>query len=75
MARIDREAARRELVKAAECDAQADELTSIAATLREQARCHKQEADELRGIVRRVNRRRLRRMPRRNQAANLSRAH
>lgn len=50
MARVDDEAAKRELEKAAECDAQADELLSIAESLRSTARRHKKEADELRGI-------------------------
>ena len=50
MARIDQQAAKQELQKAAECNAQADELTLIADTLRETAREHLREADELLGI-------------------------
>jgi hypothetical protein len=51
MARVDEEAAERELQKAAECDAQADELLAIAESLRSRARHHEQEAEELRGHV------------------------
>lgn len=50
MARVDDEAADRELERAAECEAQADELLAIAEALRSRARRHEQEADELRGI-------------------------
>jgi hypothetical protein len=50
MARVDEEAAKRELEKAAECNAQADKLLSIAESLRSTARNHKKEADELRGV-------------------------
>ncbi len=52
MARIDEEAARQELEKAAEFNAQADELDAIAESLRDVARHHIHEADQLRGIIR-----------------------
>jgi hypothetical protein len=51
MARVDEEAAKRELEKAAEFNAQADELDTIAESLRDAARHHIQEAEQLRGIV------------------------
>jgi hypothetical protein len=51
MARVDEEAAERELQKAAECNAQADELVIIAESLRDIARYHIREADQLRGKV------------------------
>ena len=50
MARVDEEAARKELKKAAECNAQADELLIIAESLRDTARHHIEEADQLRGV-------------------------
>jgi len=49
MAQVDQEAAKREVEKAVACNAQADELESIAGALREHARDHMREADELRG--------------------------
>jgi hypothetical protein len=49
MARVDEEAADKELQKAAECEAQADELVAIAKSLRTRARRHEREAEELRG--------------------------
>ena len=51
MARVDEEAAERELEKATECNAQADELQTIAESLRETARHHVHEADQLRGVT------------------------
>jgi hypothetical protein len=51
MARVDEEAAQRELEKAAEFNAQADELDTIAESLRNAARRHVHEAEQLRGIV------------------------
>ena len=51
MARVDDEAADRELKKAAECNAQADELVTIAESLRDAARHHIEEADQLRGAA------------------------
>ena len=51
MARVDEEAAERELKKAAECNAQADELLTIAESLRDAARLHIEEADQLRGAA------------------------
>jgi len=50
MARVDEQAAREELKKAAECNAQADELLIIAESLRDTARHHIEEADQLRGV-------------------------
>jgi hypothetical protein len=52
MARVDEEAAKRELEKAAAFNAQADELDTIAESLRSAARHHVHEAEQLRGIVR-----------------------
>ena len=49
MARIDDEAAEQELEKASQCDAQADQLIDIANALRQRARRHVKEADDLRG--------------------------
>lgn len=53
MARVDEEAARREIERAAEFSSRADDLASVVAVLREQARRHLIEADQLRGISRR----------------------
>jgi hypothetical protein len=53
MANVDALAADIELRKAEECSAQAEELTVIAGRLREDARSHMREADELRGATRR----------------------
>jgi hypothetical protein len=61
MAQIDQEAANREVEKAAACNAQADELETIAGALREHARDHLREADELRGHPARLGRPRSRR--------------
>lgn len=47
MARIDDEAASRELARAAECMEKAEELMSIAEVLREEAREHLREAGQL----------------------------
>jgi hypothetical protein len=58
MARIDHKAADIEMRKAAECTAHADELDVIAGRLRESARFHLREADELRGRPRTAARRR-----------------
>jgi hypothetical protein len=56
VARVDEEAARREIARAAEFTARADELATIVDVLREQARRHLNEADDLRGVIRkRVN--------------------
>jgi hypothetical protein len=49
MGRIDQEAADRELAKAAELQAHADELVVIASALREEACYHQREAAELCG--------------------------
>ncbi|HXI30079.1 MAG TPA: hypothetical protein VNG89_16690 [Vicinamibacterales bacterium] len=57
MARVDEEAAQREIERAAEFTARADELASIVTVLREQARRHLHEADELRGVRRRARER------------------
>lgn len=51
MARVDEVAARQELKKAAECNAQAEQLTTIANELRKEARHHIKEAEELRGTL------------------------
>jgi len=55
MARVDEEAAKKELEKAAEFNAQADELDTIAKSLRNAARHHIHEADELRGTTKPVS--------------------
>jgi len=55
MARVDEEAAKRELEKAAQFNAQADELDTIAESLRNAARHHIHEAEQLRGIVNPAN--------------------
>ena len=52
MGRIDEAAAREELQKADECNAHADQLTTIANELRKEARFHLKEAEELRGARR-----------------------
>jgi hypothetical protein len=57
MARIDEEAARREIERAGEYTARADELLSMVDFLRERARDHLREADELVGA--RVRERRV----------------
>jgi hypothetical protein len=49
MGRIDEAAAREEVQKADECNAHADQLTTIANELRKEARFHLKEAEELRG--------------------------
>ena len=51
MARVDEAAAREEVRKAAECNAQAEQLLNIAQELQKAARAHLHEADELRGVV------------------------
>ncbi len=62
MARIDQEAARREMDKAAECNAHAEELSQIAEMLRQRALYHIREADELRGTAHRRHHRRTSRI-------------
>src|ERR1700753_1299174 len=59
MARIDERAAKAEEQKAREYTAQASELIEIASSLRESAKFHLREADDLRGIVRRRRRQRF----------------
>jgi hypothetical protein len=49
MALVDEEAAKLELEKASDCNAQAEELVNIANELRKTARRHVEEADQLRG--------------------------
>jgi hypothetical protein len=53
MGRIDEAAAREEVQKADECNAHADQLTTIANELRKEARFHLKEAEELRGAPKR----------------------
>jgi hypothetical protein len=53
VARVDEEAAQHEIERAAEFTARADELALIVNVLRDQARRHLIEADQLRGIGRR----------------------
>jgi hypothetical protein len=57
MGRIDDEAAERELRKAADFTAKADQLVAIARDLRTSARQHLREAEELRGRGRKRTRR------------------